>query len=127
MAVRLWIFLGCVFALIGVACGAFGAHALRDSLAPRMLEVWRTAVTYQLVHALALFAVAFVASRYETVATNIAGALLAAGILLFSGSLYLLATTGMRWLGPITPLGGLCFLAGWAVLAYAAISGNPAR
>ena len=119
--VKLWLVLGCILALVGVACGAFGAHALRESLAPRMLEVWKTAVQYQLIHALGLFAVAFVASRVETIATTAAGSLLTVGIVLFSGSLYLLATTQHKWLGPITPLGGLCFLAGWATLAYAAL------
>jgi uncharacterized membrane protein YgdD (TMEM256/DUF423 family) len=103
----------------GVALGAFGAHGLRARLDARALEVWETAVRYQLVHAVALLALALSphAAQLRT-----AGWLFAAGIALFSGSLYALALGGPRWLGPVTPLGGLAFLAGWLWIAKAALS-----
>ena len=100
---------------LAVALGAFGAHALRSTLETRgMLDVWNKAVLYHFIHAIALFALAL----YGT-ANRVAWWLLFAGIFLFSGSLYLLALSNVRWLGAITPLGGLCFLAGWAWLIIA--------
>jgi len=100
---------------LAVALGAFGAHALRSTLETRgMLDVWNKAVLYHFIHAIALFALAL----YGT-ANRGAWWLLFAGIFLFSGSLYLLALSNVRWLGAITPLGGLCFLAGWAWLIIA--------
>jgi uncharacterized membrane protein YgdD (TMEM256/DUF423 family) len=109
--------LACVFAFFGVALGAFGAHGLRDRVEPALLEVWQTAVLYQLVHALALLAVALspIGNRSRS-----AAALFAAGILIFSGSLYLLVLTGERRFGMATPVGGLSFLLGWALLGYGA-------
>lgn len=117
--------LGCVFGFLAVAAGAFGAHALRARLGAEMLAVWETAARYQMYHALALLAVAMAAGRWPGGAWSPAGWLFTAGIAVFSGSLYLLAFTGTRWLGAITPLGGLCFLAGWIALALAA-RGAPA-
>lgn len=111
--------LGCAFALLGVAAGAFGAHALRARLDAPALAVWETAARYQLFHALALLAVALAASRWPAPGWVAAGWLFVAGTVVFSGSLYLLVLTGTRWLGAVTPLGGLCLLAGWAVLAWA--------
>lgn len=100
---------------LAVVLGAFGAHALRSTLETRgMLDVWNKAVLYHLVHAIALFALAL----YGT-ANRGAWWLLFAGIFLFSGSLYLMALTDLRWLGAVTPFGGLCFLAGWAWLIIA--------
>jgi len=97
---------------LGVALGAFGAHALKHTLSVHeTVEVWRTAVLYQLVHATALLAVA-VAGRANALLTGV----WTAGIILFSGSLYVLGVTGIKWLGAITPLGGLAFLAGWLLL-----------
>lgn len=106
--------------LSGVALGAFGAHALKNRLADRgMTDAWDTAVQYHLIHAVAFFAlVAFCASKAGAHSTKLligAWAWLA-GVCLFSGSLYLLALGGPRWLGPITPIGGLAFLTGWACL-----------
>ncbi len=100
---------------LAVALGAFGAHALRSMLESHgMLDVWNKAVLYHFIHAIALFALAlFVAANRG------AWWLLFAGIFLFSGSLYVMALTNLRWLGAITPLGGLCFLAGWAWLVLA--------
>jgi uncharacterized membrane protein YgdD (TMEM256/DUF423 family) len=109
---------GCVFAFIAIALGAFGAHALKDRLREAdTLNVWQTAVDYHMWHALALVVCALFpkSSRAQATAT----ALFIAGILLFSGSLYWLALEGPRWLGPITPLGGLSFMGGWIVLAIA--------
>jgi uncharacterized membrane protein YgdD (TMEM256/DUF423 family) len=104
---------------IGVALGAFGAHSLRTRLEPRDLEIYETGVRYQMYHAFALLAVAWLLSRNVPGAAN-AGWAFMAGTLLFSGSLYLMALTGWRWLGPVTPLGGVAFLVGWVLLALSA-------
>lgn len=117
-----WI-LGCVFGLLAVAAGAFGAHALRARLAPDLLAVFETGARYQMYHALALLAVAWGVERWGTGGTVAAGWAFVVGIVLFSGSLYLLALTGVRWLGAITPLGGVAFLVGWGLLAWAAWRG----
>ena len=104
-----------VLCFVAVALGAFGAHGLRSTLESRgMLDVWNKAVFYQFIHAIALLVLAL----YGTINRG-ACLLLLIGVVLFSGSLYLLALTNLRWLGPVTPLGGLCFLAGWAWLAFA--------
>jgi uncharacterized membrane protein YgdD (TMEM256/DUF423 family) len=104
---------------IAVALGAFGAHGLRGRVGPEMIEVWRTAVLYHMVHGLALVAVALAGVARIAWARVVAG-LFIAGILIFSGSLYLLVITGQRWLGAITPLGGAAFLGGWAALTASA-------
>ncbi|MBI3972675.1 MAG: DUF423 domain-containing protein [Chloroflexi bacterium] len=117
---RLFFLLGAVFALLAVGLGAFGAHALRDRLPADLLAVFETGVRYHFYHALGLLAVAYAANRWPVGQTTAAGWLFVAGIVLFSGSLYLLAITGTRWLGAITPFGGLAFLAGWAALIWAA-------
>jgi uncharacterized membrane protein YgdD (TMEM256/DUF423 family) len=103
-----------------VALGAFGAHGLKTRLAPDMLAAFETGVRYQMYHAFALFAAAWGFGRWQTRGFLIAGGLFVAGIVVFCGSLYLLAFTGMRGLGAITPLGGLAFLAGWLCLAWGA-------
>ena len=117
---RTFLALGAVFAALGVAAGAFGAHGLKGRLSPDMLAVFETAARYQMYHALGLLAVAWAASRWPQPAVTIAGWCMVAGILVFSGSLYVLSVTGIRWLGAITPLGGLAFMAGWLALALAA-------
>jgi uncharacterized membrane protein YgdD (TMEM256/DUF423 family) len=100
---------------LAVALGAFGAHSLRSTLETHgMLDLWNKAVLYHFIHAIALFVLAFYAT-----ANRGAWWLLFAGIFLFSGSLYVMALTNLRWLGAVTPLGGLCFLAGWAWLVIA--------
>jgi uncharacterized membrane protein YgdD (TMEM256/DUF423 family) len=119
---RVFFGLGCASAFIAVALGAFGAHGLRARLVPDMLIVFEVGVRYQMYHALALLGVGGVAGRLPGGTVAVAGWLFVAGTLLFSGSLYALSLTGHRWLGAITPLGGLAFLAGWAVLAWAAWS-----
>ena len=114
---RMFIALGSVSALISVAAGAFGAHALRHRLTPEALSVFETASRYQMYHALALLAVAWAASRWPGARPKWAGWCFVVGTVLFSGSLYALALTGIRWLGAITPLGGVAFLGGWICLA----------
>ena len=114
---RLFTVCGALSAFIAVAAGAFGAHALKTRLSPDLLAVFETAARYQMYHALGLVAVAWAMSRWAAPQLRAAGWLFLAGTVLFSGSLYLLARTGARGLGAITPLGGLCFLAGWLLLA----------
>ncbi len=107
---------------IAVGAGAFGAHGLRDYFAenPRLEANFDTAVRYQIAHALGLLAIAAAASYWDDPLLGWAGWLFVAGIIIFSGSLYLLSLTGVRWLGAITPFGGIAFLAGWASLFVAA-------
>jgi len=100
-----------------VALGAFAAHGLRATLAPDLLAVFETGVRFQMYHAFALFAAAWGFARWQARSFALAGWLFVAGIVIFSGSLYLMAATGMRWLGAVTPIGGLAFLAGWLCLA----------
>lgn len=114
--------IGAAGLFLGVALGAFGAHALRDHLSERMQAVFDTGVRYQMYHSLAILLAAFFIPRSPLFCT--AGWLYAAGIVLFSFSLYALALTETRWLGAITPLGGLCFLAGHAILFYAFLKSN---
>ncbi|MGQ0649569.1 MAG: DUF423 domain-containing protein [Gemmatimonadaceae bacterium] len=121
---RLFFFLGAVSAALAVAAGAFGAHALRARLEPAMLDVFETAARFQMYHALALLAVAWAAERWRSALTAASGWLLIIGTILFCGSLYGMALSGMRALGAITPIGGACFIAGWACLALAAIRRN---
>jgi len=106
--------------IVAVGAGAFGAHGLKRLLTPEMLAVWQTAVTYHIAHALGLFILAGLSARLNQPLIGMAAWVMLAGIVMFSGSLYLLSTTGMRWLGPITPLGGLAFMAAWAIVAWAA-------
>ncbi|MGZ8391854.1 MAG: DUF423 domain-containing protein [Gemmatimonadales bacterium] len=119
---RIFFRVGALSALISVAAGAFGAHALRGRLAPDYLAVFETAARYQMYHALALFAVAGAITRWPGPLPVWAGWLFVAGTVVFSGSLYALALTGIRGLGAITPLGGVAFLAGWICLLMAARS-----
>lgn len=108
---RQWVGVGAIVCGIAVGCGAFGAHALKDSLSAESLAVWRTGAEYQLWHGLAIAICGLSGERGSA-------RLFAAGVLLFSGSLYALALTDMRWLGAITPFGGLAFLGGWGLLAW---------
>lgn len=122
MAKTFWV-LGCLFGLLGVAAGAFGAHALRARLPADLLAVFETGARYQMYHALALLATAWAVERWASAAATAAGWAFVAGIVVFSGSLYVLALSGARWLGAVTPLGGVALLAGWALLAWAAWRG----
>lgn len=105
---------------IAVILGAFAAHGLKHKLADKLLSAFTTGVEYQMYHALALLAVALMAKLYPGHWFTASAGLFVIGTVLFSGSLYALALTGARWLGPITPLGGLCFILGWACLLIAA-------
>jgi uncharacterized membrane protein YgdD (TMEM256/DUF423 family) len=118
---RTFLLAGAVAGLIAVGFGAFGAHGLRGRLSPEMLAVFETGVRYQMYHALALLLTAAMAGRLDSRAIVSAGWFFVAGIGLFSGSLYLLAVTGVTWLGAITPIGGVAFLAGWICLAVSAL------
>jgi uncharacterized membrane protein YgdD (TMEM256/DUF423 family) len=113
-------FVGALMGAVGVGIGAFGAHGLRGSLPPEMLAVFETGVRYHLYHALAILATAAMMSRVEGRAMVAAGWSFAVGILLFSGSLYALALSGLSGLGAVTPLGGVAFIIGWICLAVAA-------
>ncbi len=118
---RFFAIAGAVAAMTGVFVGAFGAHGLESRLTPADLDTFETGVRYHMYHALGLFAVAWVASRWPSPMTTAAGWLLIVGIVIFSGSLYTLVLTGQRWLGAITPIGGVALVAGWAALAWAAL------
>lgn len=113
---RLFFTLGAGSAFLAVAAGAFGAHALRVRLGPDLLAVFETAARYQMYHAFGLIAVSWAAARWPGALPQWAGWLFLTGTVLFSGSLYVLALSGIRWLGAITPLGGLALLAGWICL-----------
>jgi len=120
-ATDFWLALGGINAFVAVAAGAFGAHGLKPRLSSELLAVFETGARYQMYHALGLLAVALVLGQGRS--ASAAGWAMLAGIVLFSGSLYGLALTGIRALGAITPLGGLCFLTGWAILVWAALRG----
>ncbi|MEK6797639.1 MAG: DUF423 domain-containing protein [Planctomycetota bacterium] len=115
-----WFVLGAVNGGLSVAAGAFGAHGLRHRLTAEALGVFETAARYHMYHALALLAVGWIASHGPPRLARLAGGFHLAGIVLFSGSLYALSLTGMKWLGAVTPLGGVSFLLGWLMLALAA-------
>lgn len=125
---RRFIALGALFGLTGVAAGAFGAHGLRDHLSADMMAVYRTAVDYQLWHTAALLAVGLLATRgVPARALTAAGVSFTAGIVVFSGTLYALSLSGVRWLGAITPIGGVCLIVGWALLGWWALRPAKAR
>ena len=115
--------LGAILGFLGVAAGAFGAHAIRERVSPERLDNWKTAADYQLWHALATIVSALIAVRWASGSAAAAGWCFVAGVVVFSGSLYALALTDRRKLGAITPIGGVLFLAGWALLVVAAIRG----
>ncbi|MBE0469465.1 MAG: DUF423 domain-containing protein [Methyloprofundus sp.] len=111
------LFLCALCAFIAVAMGAFGAHGLQDILTPDMLAVYKTAVTYQMWHALGLGLIALLRAQHPEVnLLKYAAWTMFSGIILFSGSLYLLSLSGLKWLGMITPIGGVCFLAAWVLI-----------
>lgn len=120
---RVFFGIGCGFALLGVATGAFGAHALQTRLTPERLATYEVAVRYQMYHALALLAVAWAATRWPGGPVHAAGWLFVFGIVVFSGTVYALALGGPRWLGAVTPIGGLSFMLAWGLLAWTALRG----
>ena len=115
---KLFAILGAAGALLSVALGAFGAHALKNTLTPAMQDTFETGVRYQMYHSLALFVVAWAVDRFGPALFLPAGWFFVAGIVIFSGSLYILTISGMRWLGAVTPIGGVSFILGWAMLIY---------
>lgn len=120
---RTFLLLGSIFGFLSVALGAFGAHALKERLTTDALAIFQTGVQYQAMHALALLILGALAfAKPEMGKLKIAGWLFTVGIAIFSGSLYVLAISGVKWLGAITPLGGVCFLAGWGCLIWTAAS-----
>ncbi|WP_223068731.1 DUF423 domain-containing protein [Paenibacillus caui] len=116
--------LGGIMMFLAVALGAFGAHALKNKLSEDQMKTYQTGIQYHLAHGLGLLLTGLMANQLDSSSlVNLAGWLLAAGIVLFSGSLYALSLTGIRKLGAITPLGGIAFLAGWVLVVIAAIQG----
>ena len=116
--------IGALLGFLGVAAGAFGAHAIRERVTPERLANWKTAADYQLWHALATMAAGLAAVRWDSGAAAAAGWCFVLGTVVFSGSLYALALTGRRKLGAITPIGGMLLLLGWALMMVAAIRGG---
>ncbi len=114
---------GAINGALAVMAGAFGAHGLKAKLTPELLATWNTGAEYHMYHALALVLAGIIAGAQPAGAVNTAGVALTVGIVLFSGSLYLLALTGVKTLGAITPVGGVAFIVGWLALAYAALKG----
>ncbi len=121
MQARSFIATAAILMFTGVAAGAFGAHGLKQILSADMLAIWQTAVTYQMVHGLGMLALGIMLQQQDNALLRRAAWAMLIGVLIFSGSLYALALTGIRILGAITPIGGVAFLAGWAMLAWAAI------
>lgn len=121
---RVFFAIGALSAFLGVAAGAFGAHGLKSRVTPEMLGVFEVGVRYQVYHAFALIACAWAATKWPGPLVNTSGWLFVVGTVVFSGTLYALSLTGVRWLGAVTPLGGLAFLAGWICLALAALRGT---
>jgi uncharacterized membrane protein YgdD (TMEM256/DUF423 family) len=120
---RIFLALAGLSGAIAVGTGAFGAHGLKARLPPDLLAIWHTGASYHLSHALALVGAAWAAQRFPGAASTAAGWLFVAGTVIFSGSLYALALTGVRALGAVTPFGGVAFIAGWLALAWAALRG----
>jgi uncharacterized membrane protein YgdD (TMEM256/DUF423 family) len=118
---KIFLAVGGLYGLLGVALGAFGAHGLRDRLDPSQLSSWQTAVQYQLVHGLALLVVGVWLLQTGAEALRYAGAFFAVGVALFSGSIYILVLTSASWLGPVTPFGGLFLMVGWLAVIYAGV------
>jgi uncharacterized membrane protein YgdD (TMEM256/DUF423 family) len=117
---RVFFVIGALSAFMGVAAGALGSHGLKRRMSAEMLSVFEVGVRYQMYHAFALIAAAWALSKWPSSLITTGGWFFVIGTILFSGSLYLLSVSGVRWLGAITPFGGLAFLAGWICLAWAA-------
>ncbi len=119
---KLFVSLGSICALLAVALGAFGAHALKEQLSPDMLANYKTGVQYHFYHALGLLAIGIIATHMpESNLLRWSGWLMFAGIIIFSGTLYILSITGIKWLGAITPIGGTAFIIAWLLLAIAVL------
>lgn len=119
---KLFMLLSAISGFLAVALGAFGAHGLKKHLSPEMFDVYQTAVNYHFTHTLALLACAVLLLHWQkSTAVVVAASAFAIGIVIFSGSLYVLSISGIRWLGAITPIGGVAFMIGWAGLFWAAV------
>lgn len=121
---RWWLFIGSIAGLLGVAGGAFGAHALKARVSARMLENFETGTLYLLVHAVALLVVGTLVSRPGAPELKLVGGAFTVGMVIFTGTLWVMALTGARWLGAITPIGGMALIVGWTALAVAAAKGR---
>lgn len=121
---RRLVFFAALNLVIAVGAGAFGSHGLRQVLSPGELEIWHIAVLYQMIHALGLIGIALLQPRFDCAALRMAGPLMLAGIVVFSGSLYVLVLTNTRILGAVTPLGGLAFIVAWLLVAWASLRGG---
>lgn len=119
-----WIAIGSIMAGLSVVMGAFGAHGLRERLAPEMLQIYEIGARYQMYHALAVLAVGLVQIKIDHPMLSVAGWCFVVGTVIFSGTLYALSLTGIRILGMITPIGGAIFILGWAAMAYSALKPN---
>jgi uncharacterized membrane protein YgdD (TMEM256/DUF423 family) len=113
---KTWLLIGSIMGFLSVAGGAFGAHAIKARVEPQMMEVFTTGTRYLMLHAVALLTLGLLADRLSGTSLTVAGAAWTVGTVIFTGSLWLLASTGTRWLGAITPIGGLILLVGWAAL-----------
>lgn len=113
-----WIQLGSLYMFLAVVLGAFGSHALKEKISVYALEIYKTGVLYHFIHAFGLFIVAWLTTISSDPKIHYAGLSFMLGVVLFSGSLYLLSVTEMKWLGMVTPLGGLSFLTGWTLIFY---------
>lgn len=113
---KTWLLIGSIMGFLSVAGGAFGAHAIKARVEPQMMEVFTTGTRYLMLHAVALLALGLLADRLSGTSLTVAGWAWTVGTVIFTGSLWLLASTGTRWLGAITPIGGLILLVGWAAL-----------
>ena len=122
---RLFLVLGALAAGVAVAFGAFGAHGLESRVTPERVQTFETGVRYHIYHALALLIVGWAVAQWPGGSVQAAGYLFLTGIVLFSGSLYVLVLTDTPWLGAVTPLGGVAFIVGWALLAWGVLRGAP--
>ncbi|NGY78284.1 DUF423 domain-containing protein [Bacillus megaterium] len=119
---KLFLIIGAINAMLAVALGAFGAHGLEGKISEKYLEVWKTGVQYQMFHAMGLFVIAFLLSKFpQSSLLTASGWIMFAGIVLFSGSLYVLSMSGIKVLGAITPLGGVAFIVAWILIVVAAV------
>lgn len=119
---KLFLIIGAINAMLAVALGAFGAHGLEGKISEKYLEVWKTGVQYQMFHAMGLFVIVFLLSKFpQSSLLTASGWIMFAGIVLFSGSLYVLSTSGIKVLGAITPLGGVAFIVAWILIVVAAV------
>ncbi|MED3979184.1 DUF423 domain-containing protein [Priestia megaterium] len=119
---KLFLIIGAINAMLAVALGAFGAHGLEGKISEKYLEVWKTGVQYQMFHAMGQFVIAFLLSKFpQSSLLTASGWIMFAGIVLFSGSLYVLSTSGIKVLGAITPLGGVAFIVAWILIVVAAV------